>query len=110
MRVYIAGPYTLGDVNENVANAIRAGQRVLEAGHTPFIPHLNHFWHCIHPAPASQWLAWDNEWLVLCDALIRLPGKSVGSDAEVKLAKATGLAVYKGLADFLNYHDLTNPC
>lgn len=39
MRVYIAGPYTKGDVVENVRAAVFAGDEVFEAGHSPYVPH-----------------------------------------------------------------------
>jgi hypothetical protein len=38
MKVYVAGPYTKGDVAVNTANAIKSGQELLEAGHVPFVP------------------------------------------------------------------------
>ena len=54
MKVYIAGPYTKGDVAVNVRNAISAAQTVFEAGHDPYVPHMTHFWHMIFPAPYEQ--------------------------------------------------------
>lgn len=38
-RIYVAGPYTKGDVEANVARAIEAGDVVAYHGMTPFIPH-----------------------------------------------------------------------
>jgi len=63
MKVYIAGPYTIGDVAQNVRNAIEAGDQVLKLGHIPFIPHMMHFWHLLFPGPYEQWLQWDLSWL-----------------------------------------------
>ena len=80
MRVYVAGPYTLGDVALNVRAAIDAGNELLHNGHAPFVPHLSHFWHIIHPVEYRVWLAFDIEWLKVCGALIRLPGDSAGAD------------------------------
>jgi hypothetical protein len=101
MKVYIAGPYTNGDVAINVRNAILAGQQVFEAGHYPFIPHLTHFWHLICPAPYEQWIAIDLEWLPDCQALIRLPGASSGADNEVQAALDRGISVYYSVEEFI---------
>jgi hypothetical protein len=87
LRVYIAGPYTAGCPVKNTAIAIEAGNKVLELGHTPFIPHLNMLWDLHKPHPPYVWLAWDKEWLKVCHALIRLPGKSPGADEEVRMAQ-----------------------
>jgi hypothetical protein len=101
LKVYIAGPYTKGDVALNVRAAIEAGDAVLKAGHLPFIPHLTHFWHLVCPGPYEQWIDMDLGWLPACDVLIRLPGESSGSDGEVAAAKKIGMRVYYGLDEFL---------
>lgn len=106
MRVYIAGPYTLGDVVANVRQALDAADEVLKVGHTPFVPHLNHFWHLVHPGPYEQWIAWDAAWLPLCEALVRLPGESRGADGEVALAAKLGIPVFPRVADFLYWAHL----
>lgn len=97
MRVYIAGPYTRGDVAVNVRTAILAGQRVLDAGHFPYIPHLTHFWHLLLPGSYERWIAMDLEWVRACHALVRLPGDSPGADGEVAHAQAHGIPVFMGV-------------
>lgn len=99
MRIYVAAPYTWGDTALNVRKAIAAGDRLLEMGHIPFIPHLSHFWHCISPKTEDVWLKIDQDWLTICDALLRLPGESKGADLEVELAKKLCLFVYYSLED-----------
>ena len=94
MRIYIAGPYTKGDIAMNVRAAIMAGNRVLDKGHIPYIPHLTHFWHLLCPHPWSFWLHIDKEWLRVCDGVWRLPGTSVGATEEVSCAEAWGIKVY----------------
>ena len=103
MKVYIAGPYTIGDVAQNVRNAVEAGDQVLKLGHIPFIPHMAHFWHLLFPGPYEQWLQWDLSWLESCDALIRLPGQSPGADREVAAAKKIGMAIFDGVKDFADF-------
>ncbi len=99
MRVYIAGPYTNGDIAVNVRNAILAGQAVLERGHTPYVPHLIHFWHLLCPGPRQQWIDLDLAWLQVCEGVLRLPGESVGADLEVKRASELGIPIYASLDD-----------
>ncbi len=94
MRIYIAAPDSKGDTVINVRNAILAGDKLLEMGHIPFIPHLTHFWHYISPKPWEVWLKIDQDWLVVCDALLRLPGESKGADLEVEMAKKLCLFIY----------------
>ena len=87
MRIYVAGPYTKGDVAVNVSNAILAATELLELGHTPFLPHLCHFWHLVSPQEYEVWTKWDIVWLAQCEAVLRLPGESSGADHEVDMAR-----------------------
>lgn len=99
MKIYVAGPYTKGDVALNVRKAIKAGDLLLKDGHTPFVPHLAHFWHLVCPGPYEQWTRLDLAWLPMCDAIVRLPGESVGADTEITIAKQLGIQVLD-LEDF----------
>jgi hypothetical protein len=100
--VYIAGPYTKGDVAVNVKNAVMMGNNLRSLGFTPFIPHLTHFWHLIQEHGIEYWYAYDMEWLEKCDALFRLPGESVGADKEVERAKQLGIPVFTSFIDLIN--------
>lgn len=101
MRVYVAGPYTQGDVAANVRNAILAGDALLEAGHAPYIPHLSHFQHLLCPREYEVWMRLDFVWLRACEALVRLPGTSAGADREVAEARRLGLPVFFSMEEFL---------
>jgi hypothetical protein len=81
--VYVAGPYTSGDVAVNVRNAIEAGDKLFQAGLLPHIPHLTHFWHLIFPHDTEFWYQYDLHWLKIADVLLRLPGESSGADNEL---------------------------
>jgi hypothetical protein len=96
-RVYIAGPYTQGDVAVNVRTALEAASRLLDAGLIPYVPHLTHFWHLLAPRPYEDWLAYDQHWLACCAVVLRLPGASAGAEAEVRQAQALGRPVYTSL-------------
>lgn len=100
MRVYIAGPYTKGDVAVNVRNAILVAERIVDAGHVPYVPHLTHFWHLVKPHAINFWYEYDLSWLAVCDCLIRLPGESTRADNEVAEAKKLGISVYYSYEDW----------
>lgn len=103
-KIYIAGPYTKGDVAENVHYAIIAADHVYKLGSIPYLPHLTHFWHLVSPKPWEDWLIMDTEWIRHCDAIFRLPGESKGADRECQLAREMGIPVlytYEELEIFL---------
>jgi len=102
MRVYIAGPISLGDRVANIRQAILAADRALRAGHTPFIPHLDFLWELVVESPYETRMSYDHEWIKVCDALIRLPGESKGADREVVWARELGIPVYFGIDEFLD--------
>lgn len=102
-RVYIAGPYTKGDVAVNVRNAMEAGTRVIEAGHSPFIPHLYHFVHMQQPQVYTVWTNLDLAWVEACHALYRLPGESAGADDEVDYALKLGIPVFKYMSELMEW-------
>lgn len=96
-RVYIAGPYTRGDVAINVRNAIDAADRLLDYGCSPYVPHLTHFWHMMIPHPYETWIRLDLNWLATCHAVIRLPGASLSADRETAEASRLGIPVYESV-------------
>jgi len=93
-RVYIAGPYSSGDVELNVLEAKRSGALVMRAGHAPYIPHLNHDFHRDFPADYEDWLRVDLAFLQTCHFLLRIPGFSPGADREVRAALDMGIPVF----------------
>jgi hypothetical protein len=97
--VYVASPYTKGDVAVNVRINIEAADELARAGLIPFVPLLYHFWHRIIPHQYDFWTSLDLGWLERCDAIVRLPGESSGADAEVKRAVELGLPVYFSVAE-----------
>ncbi len=93
-RIYIAGPYSQGDVAVNVRTAYEAANRLADLGFAPFVPHATHFWHMIFPRKYEFWLELDNQFLPCCNGLLRLPGASSGAEKEVKLAESLGIPVF----------------
>lgn len=109
MKVYIAGPYsaqTKRQVQRNVDMAMRAGAQLLRMGHTPFIPHLTHYFHLFTTAEGTpftyeDYMAWDEPWLIACDALLYL-APSPGADKERQIAFTRGMMVFSDINDIPN--------
>ena len=98
-KIYVAGPYTKGDVEANVRRAITAANDLADLGYAPFLPHLTHYWHIQHYRPYDFWCDLDNQFLPHCDGLLRLSGESSGSDAEEALARSLGIPVFYTIAE-----------
>jgi hypothetical protein len=94
ITVYIASPYTIGDVGANVHLSFVAADALAHYGYAPFPPLFSHFWHLMFPHEYEFWVNLDNEWVKRCDVMLRLPGESKGADAEVALARSLGVPVY----------------
>lgn len=93
-RVYIAGPYSKGDVAQNVKKAMDFANDLINLGFAPFCPHLTHFLHMNNWQPYEKWLEIDAEFVKVCDAVLRISGDSSGADKEVELAKSLNIPIY----------------
>lgn len=102
-RIYVAGPYTKGDVAVNVRNAFEAANRLADLGFAPFVPHATHFWHMLFPRPYEFWLDLDNQFLPCCEGVLRLSGESSGADNEVQLAGTLGIPVFTEIDSLVEY-------
>src|SRR4051812_28903025 len=104
-KIYIAGPYTVGNPEINVKNAISCANSLADFGFAPYVPHFTHFWHIMHPRPYKFWLKLDNQFLPCCDAVLRIPGKSNGADKEVALAKKLKMPVFYSIDELKKYYN-----
>jgi hypothetical protein len=59
--VYIACPYTLGDVAVNVHNALKVADKIAENDMIPYVPIRTHFWHLVSPHPYEFWTTMDQD-------------------------------------------------
>jgi Domain of unknown function (DUF4406) len=100
-KVFIAGPYTLGDVAQNVKLAMDMANDLINLGFAPYCPHLTHFLHMNHFQPYEKWLELDLVYLASCEAIIRLPGKSDGADGEVNKGQDLGIPVFYDLESLI---------
>jgi len=109
--VYVAGPYTHGDVELNVIEAKRCGAAIMQSGHAPYIPHLNHHFHAEFPQDCEDWFTVQLVILRRCDIVFRIPGYSPGADREVQEALRCDLPVFfteQELLAALEAEDLTD--
>lgn len=109
IRVYIASPYTLGDVAVNVKIQIDTADELMNYGFAPFVPLLAHFQHLIHARPYQDWVNVDLEWVKHCDCVLRLDGESNGADEEVRLANSIGKRVFYSINDLINHYKNITP-
>ena len=98
--IYIAAPYILGNIMHNIRTAINAFDEIIAKNAIPYIPHVSGFLDLICPHPSEFWLDYDLYWLNVCNALLRLPGKSNGADREIQFM------LDKGKPVFYNYDEL----
>ncbi|HBR55367.1 MAG TPA: hypothetical protein DEA82_14745 [Flavobacteriaceae bacterium] len=104
-KIFIAGPYTIGDVAMNVKKAMDLSNDLMELGFAPYCPHLTHFLHMNHHQPYEKWLELDKEYLKVCDALIRIKGESKGADGEVNLAQQIKIPVFTDLETLVAFFE-----
>ena len=97
-RVYVAGPLTLGDRLANVEAACIAGRELIERGYAPMVPHLSHHIDPVDALGHATWIDVDLAWVAVSDAVLRMPGESIGADQEVAFARQRGVPVFQSIA------------
>jgi len=97
--VYIACPYTKGDVAVNVNKAIHVANELADLGFIPYVPIWTHFWHLVTPRPYEFWTEMDLEYVRKCDCILRIAGESAGADNEVVFAMSLDIPVYYSIAE-----------
>jgi hypothetical protein len=107
-RVYIASPYTKGDVATNVRAQMDAFAMLMDAGLAPYAPLLSHFQHLVHPRDYRLWLEFDRTWVETCDAFLRLPGESHGADTERGWALGCGKPIFFSVSEVVAWNGALN--
>lgn len=108
-RVYVSGPISKGDLQTNIDAARTAGLALLKAGFAPFVPHLTCYLSSNTPevlpagTTAADWYSADLPWVAVSQAVLRLPGESVGADLEAALAYSLGIPVFYSVADVIAF-------
>jgi len=101
--VYIASPYTKGDVAVNVKRQIDVASELIDKGLFPYWPEHAHFLHMVHPKSYETWMAQCLNFIPKCDCLLRLAGESEGADREVQFAKERGIPVFYSITEVLEF-------
>lgn len=90
-KVYIAGPITKGDRDHNLKQFMEAHVKLMRAGFAVFNPGLTMLLDGEKEFTHEEWLECCLPWVECADAIVRLPGESVGADAEIEHAKKVGV-------------------
>ena len=103
-RIYISGPLTSsGNVVENLDRAMAAARSLIDAGFAPFCPHLTYHVDPGGEYPHATWMAIELPWVSVADAVLRLPGESLGADLEVGEAEMFGIPAFTTIADLTDH-------
>ena len=103
IAVYIASPYTKGDVAVNVRESLLVADKLAELGYLPYPPLLSHFWHLLSPHPYEFWTELDLDWVLRCDCVLRLPGESSGADRECGYAERHLIPVFYSIEELVEW-------
>lgn len=112
--VYIASPYTKGDVAINVRASYIAFDYLMRTGKVwPFSPLVSHEIHKVHPQPYQVWIDYDLAIIAKMDACLRIAAdfgpmnyyqyESAGADGEVALFEKLGKPVFRDTASLLQW-------
>jgi len=99
--VFVSGPYTQGNVKENIKKSIVVADKLIEAGFLPLVPHL---WYYIEKHNKRDYDTWFNLASALldrADCLLRMPGESPRADREVEKAVELGMPIFNSIEDLL---------
>ncbi|MDO8640841.1 MAG: DUF4406 domain-containing protein [Nitrosarchaeum sp.] len=99
--VYIASPYTLGDVAVNVKTQLDVADKLMTLDFCPVVPLFTHFQQLHKPRPYQDWMKIDFEKIKRSDIVLRLKGKSKGADKEVALAKSLRIPVVYSIDELI---------
>lgn len=114
--VFIASPYTKGDVAMNTHFQCKVFDQLIAGGKVlPVAPLWSHFQHTLFPRPYEEWIAYDQEMLALYDCCLRLTAEvpelgysqneSKGADAEVKTFRDMGKPVFLSIEELYRWVD-----
>lgn len=118
--IYLAGPISKGDVQANVARADAAHYELLIWGFAVVNPMLTCWagWTAasdtgpspyahgaFRQVPYTEWIRCGIAIACRCDAVLRLPGESVGATAECAAAEECGVPVFTSVADLIAWRD-----
>lgn len=96
--IYVAGPMTIGDREENLKKGLVAAEAIWKMDFAPFVPHLAFFYNDYFTHTWGEWLDYDETIIKSCCAIFRIEGESKGADREEAFARTEGIPVFYDLA------------
>ena len=105
IKIYIASPYTKGNKLSNVNRSFDVASELIDLGFAPFAPLYTHYIDELHPKSYELWMKLDKEWLLHCDGLLRMEGKSEGADQEVWWAIDNNIPVFYSVDQVVKYYN-----
>ena len=112
MSIYVCGPYTQGNVEENVERAIGFCDLLLMQGFAPICPHLSHFWDLRFKHPYDTWMELDYAYILGSDAVLWdqkfLPGPSKGAQLEKDFCFENNIPFFESVDNLIQYRDFMN--
>lgn len=105
-RVFISSPYTNGNKDWNVLAQIVTANKLIDLGLSPFTPLLHHYLEVQKSRSSEVWLDLMIDWMLECDAVLRLPGESEGADEECRVAEENNIPVFYSLEELKTYFRL----
>lgn len=123
-RVFLSGPISKGSLAHNLCQFDTAAETLQRAGLAVFNPGLSVYQggiqafyqaykgptvRAVASAPGhqgfthKQWVALCKAWIEVSDAVVRLPGVSVGADQEVVHAERKGVPVFRSVEEVIKH-------
>lgn len=94
IKVYIAGPYTFPNPEDNVKKHIEKFNELVDLGYCPIAPVIHsHYANLKKSRHYDKWMELDKELLKLCNVLYRIPGDSPGAEQEISWATSLGIPI-----------------
>jgi len=107
--LYLSGPISLPDMpagrEHNFLQAAEAQKRLMAAGFSVINPMLSMKLPGNREISHADWIRNDLPIIDRVDAVLRLPGKSVGADQECRHAKDNGVAVFGDEGELLDWKE-----
>jgi hypothetical protein len=114
--IYIASPYTKGDVAINTHFQCKLFNQLMDEGKVwPIAPLWSHFQHTVFPRPYKDWIDYDKALLKLYDACLRVnpdfpklnysETRSSGADGEVAYFTSIGKPTFYSIEDLYAWVD-----
>ena len=104
-KVYIASPYTRGDISTNIKFQTNIADELIKLGYTPFIALSSHFKYLCHSSLYDKWVGLDSEWVKCCDCVLRVGGVSLGADKKTWFAKKHDIPVFYSIVEMERYYN-----